>query len=1517
MEEQVPAAVPVGEQVPIAVPDVQQQLLNMQNLMNLQMQALQAQTKLIAGNQQVPTPHSTLVKNGKVPEGRYTMSLSEFQTFRKDCEDYKALTSYSDPQIVMQIRLNTDVDLKRAIDTNYPLWNTYTVSEAVKKIGEIVSHVSNTSVYKKQFDEMCQKENETIREYITSLRSCAIDCNFVCPYDETHDLCDYHIINRVKSGVYDKVLQQELLQHAETIKTLPEITQYCENFESAKKDRELLSQAEGLNPSICTVETEGLNQEEIIAAISNYKKQKNTNVRSKGRSKNCGRCGYGHAVGNCPAYGSTCKGCGKPNHFEQVCRDKLRREKVEADKEIAALVFSTIQRLINSSGNINTLPKIKPLVSTPVKSVHLDSIADTGAQVPVGGLKQMKQLGISEENLRKVPHILKHAGGKHLKVAGVATVTLTHNNTSVKTDVYFAPAVSYLYLSLDNCKDLNLVHRDFPHVDVNANSAEGTPTINNIDTDTELSTDTKHTVIPERPKALPFPPVEENVPMLEKWLLDKFGKLCFDIDIEPLPPMNTKEQHFHLQKDHRVYTARTPIPVAYHWKDDVDDELDGDVRKGILRKVGIGEKTGWCLQMIVVPKHDGRPRRTVDFQPLNKFIDREIHYTPTPFQVVSSIPSRMYKTIMDAYNGYHQVPLDKESSKLTTFITEKGLYQYLRAPQGHVSSGDAYTHAYDEIVKDVPRMKKITDDVCLYDPDLETAFYHAFDYLVLCSENGITLNPTKFRFGRREVEFVGYHVGWDDYRPADHMLAAIKDFPMPAEPTISDIRAWFGLVNQIAPFVIKTPVMEPFRELLKSSNAVGSKVHWDGSLQEMFEKSKKILVEQAVKGLQYYDPARETILMTDWSKSNQGIGFILLQKHCSCKADNEKPLCCDKWKLVLCDSRTCKKAELNYAPIEGEALAIAWAMKKAKLFLLGNKFKVVTDHNPLVRILADKSLADIENNRLLSLKEKMMPYSFSIHYIKGKENFADVFSRYPATDPTDEDLELAEDIEIASINSIRQVASSIAITNRDIEEAALCDEQYQKVLSKVLRNEFAKTNALEESCVREFFNVRERLSVLDGQLMYNYEGKHPRLVIPKSLRGQVILNLHAANQGATSILARARHDVYWPGLDRDINIHVSTCASCREIAPSQQKEPLITAPVPQYPFQHTVADLFEREGYKYLAYADRLTGYAELAHFPASTVSSIIINTFREYFHRWGVPEEVSLDGGPNVASNEISNWLEDWGVSVRRSSAYYPQSNGRAEAAVKSLKRLLMGNTGRNGSINTDQVAKALLQYRNTPLRGIDRSPAELALGRKLKDSIPLPRARYEVDPNWRKTLKLREQKMSRSNTVMKDKYDINSRELSDLPVRMSVLCQNPHTNRWDKSGTITEVLDNRQYYVKMDGSGRLTLRNRRHLRPILVARPVTPMLEVSQPPEASLIPKEEATYSHANEHSALTDNQRHSITIPQVPPPTADTMLSNQPGTSLAAHPDISAPPSSPADVVVPLRKSTRLRQKPVRYR
>ena len=71
----------------------------------------------------------------------------------------------------------------------------------------------------------------------------------------------------------------------------------------------------------------------------------------------------------------------------------------------------------------------------------------------------------------------------------------------------------------------------------------------------------------------------------------------------------------------------------------------------------------------------------------------------------------------------------------------------------------------------------------------------------------------------------------------------------------------------------------------------------------------------------------------------EGIGFVIMQKHCNCVNDindqNVLNCCTQGWRLAFCNSRHLDKNEQEYAPIEGEALAVCWALKKARLFLLG------------------------------------------------------------------------------------------------------------------------------------------------------------------------------------------------------------------------------------------------------------------------------------------------------------------------------------------------------------------------------------------------------------------------------------------------------------------------------------------------------------------------------------------------------------------------------------------------------
>ena len=103
----------------------------------------------------------------------------------------------------------------------------------------------------------------------------------------------------------------------------------------------------------------------------------------------------------------------------------------------------------------------------------------------------------------------------------------------------------------------------------------------------------------------------------------------------------------------------------------------------------------------------------------------------------------------------------------------------MRAPQGHIASGDVYVRRFDDIIAEVVRKQKVVDDVLMYDESIEEAFYHAYDFLTLCGKNGVTINPDTFQFYQQEVQFVGFNVGWDNYRPSDNTMSAIENFPMP------------------------------------------------------------------------------------------------------------------------------------------------------------------------------------------------------------------------------------------------------------------------------------------------------------------------------------------------------------------------------------------------------------------------------------------------------------------------------------------------------------------------------------------------------------------------------------------------------------------------------------------------------------------------------------------------------------------------------------------------------------------
>ena len=169
-------------------------------------------------------------------------------------------------------------------------------------------------------------------------------------------------------------------------------------------------------------------------------------------------------------------------------------------------------------------------------------------------------------------------------------------------------------------------------------------------------------------------------------------------------------------------------------------------------------------------------------------------------------------------------------------------------------------------------------------------------------------------------------------------------------------------------------------------------------------------------------------------------------------------------------------------------------------------------------------------------------------------------------------------------------------------------------------------------------------------------------------------------------------------------------------------------------------------------------------------------------------------------------------------SSAYYAQSNGRAEAAVKTAKRILMDHVSSQGTMDHDAVARALLSHRNTPVQDVGLSPAMMLYGQPIKDHLPALRGQ-PVRKQWKEIRELRKIAMAKRHVSDSERYDRTAHDLLPLEEGASVRIQNqtgPRPHRWEKTGIVVEAKLNKQYVVKVDGSNRVTLRNRRFLRKI-----------------------------------------------------------------------------------------------------
>lgn len=738
-----------------------------------------------------------------------------------------------------------------------------------------------------------------------------------------------------------------------------------------------------------------------------------------------------------------------------------------------------------------------------------------------------------------------------------------------------------------------------------------------------------------------------------------------------------KPYHITVDPNVKPVCIYSPRKIPHPLKQKVQKEIEDMEKRGVISRVT--EPTSWCSGIVAVPKQDGAVRICADLTQLNKAVRREPHPMFTVEESLAKLSGSKIFSKLDAKSGFWQIPLTEESKPLTTFITPIGRFCFNRLPFGISSASEIFQRAMSEILEGVDGVICHTDDILVHAPDKPTHDRTLREVLQRLKKAGLTLNE-KCEFSKDSVKFLGHIIDATGVRIDPSKVEAINRFPQPTN--IPELQRFMGMLNQQAKFIPNlAEITAPLRSLLRKDTTWT----WDSQQEKAFQQAKTLIISPAV--LAHYSLRRNTIIAAD--ASNEGIGAVLYQTQ-----DNgsRRPVC-----FI---SRSLTNAEKNYATIEKEALAVTWACERLTDYVLGRNFTVETDHKPLVPLLSSTELCKMPP-RIQRFRLRLMRYNVKLTHVAGKDQTtADALSRAPAMPPSDADVNFLREVTTYA----QQAIENLPATSHRLQE--ICDTQKGDPEISQVRT-YCKNGwpayMPHNTLMKQYWINRQHFSVVDDLLLFDN-----RLVIPRELRIDILNRLHEGHSGITKTRALASGSVWWPYISAQIEEMVNKCNICAIHRP-EHKQPLLPSSFPERPWSRLGMDLFDFQGKTFIIVVDYYSRWVELRKLD-NLSSGDTIAKLKSIFAVHGIPDLTVSDNGPQFASAEFRKFAAEFGFIHTTSSPRYPQSNGEAERAVRTVKHLLKKAT---------DPYTALLLYRATPQHN-GLSPSELLMGRKLKTKIP-----------------------------------------------------------------------------------------------------------------------------------------------------------------------------------------------------
>ncbi|UYV67076.1 hypothetical protein LAZ67_4003830 [Cordylochernes scorpioides] len=711
---------------------------------------------------------------------------------------------------------------------------------------------------------------------------------------------------------------------------------------------------------------------------------------------------------------------------------------------------------------------------------------------------------------------------------------------------------------------------------------------------------------------------------------------------------------------------KTEVPLYQHPRrlsqkeaQEVDAQINEWLKQGIIQK----SNSEYASPIVLVKKKNGKTRICVDYRKLNKETVKDRYPLPLIEDQIDKLQAaRLFSTI-DLKNGFFHIPVAEDSRKLTSFVVPNGQYEFLKTPFGLCNAPAKFQRFINSIfAEEIQKGIVLTylDDIVIPANDAEEALKRLKHVLKRAEEYGLQINWEKCQILKSEITYLGHEIKDGVIRPSDDKVTAVKRFP--ELKTIKQLQSFLGLTGYFRKFIKNYSIIaKPLSDMLKTN----ANFMMGPDQKQAFQDLKQILTSKPI--LKIYQVGARTELHTDASKF--GFGAILLQE------DVDK-----KMHPVHYMSKKTNEAQQKYSSYELEVLAVVEAVKKFRIYLLGIKFKILTDCSAFTMTLKKKDLTTRVARWALLLEE----YDYTIEHRPGSGmKHVDALSRNPVS------MMIQTDTLVEKIRNAQ---------GRD---------PLIKALLVIVKEKQVYDGYFEEN----------------NLLWKEVEGDRT-LVIPKGMEMEIIKLAHEEGHfGVQKNFEMLKKEYYITDLKSKIKKYIQNCIPCILSNRKHGKQEGMLHPISKgdtpldtYHIDHLGPLASTRKDYNYLlVITDGFTKFTWI--YPTKTTrTSEVIQKLESQQQIFGNPRQIITDQGTAFTSNDFKEYCKEESIEHCCITTGVPRGNGQVERINRTIVSVLTKLSIDNPQEWHKHVRKLQKALNSTHQRSIRMSPFELLVGVKMR---------------------------------------------------------------------------------------------------------------------------------------------------------------------------------------------------------